>query len=225
MQASDGTGRFLVGIYPAADRADGMNSMSFTRELYALEFPDGVRGPAGENPVFAEVLWLVTEEGYWLVALSLLVVSVLVLSERRSLVGTWWVLLPLVTGLLLTIGLMPVWSLKLNFFNVIVFPALLGMGVDHGVHFYRRWEELGQDAEATHGELAGSLTICTVTTMAGYSSMIMARHPGLQSIGIVACLGLTCIWLTSLGLLPGLLRWHRPKPSARHRAPAGGKSQ
>jgi predicted exporter len=43
--------------------------------------------------------------------------------------------------------------------------------------------------------------------MMGYSGMAFANHEGLRSIGLVACLGLAAIWLTSLILFPGILHW------------------
>jgi hypothetical protein len=115
--------------------------------------------------------------------------------------------MPLISGLLLTMGIMAVTAFRLNFFNVVIFPALIGMGVDSGVHFFRRWKELNMDTTACLQELFEPLTGCTVTTMMGYSGMVLASHPGLRSIGLLACLGLGCIWLTSLVLFPGFLEY------------------
>jgi len=41
--------------------------------------------------------------------------------------------------------------------------------------------------------------------------MVFARHEGLKSIGLVACLGLTAIWLTSLVIFPAILDWTSKK--------------
>jgi predicted RND superfamily exporter protein len=208
VETKDGSGRFLVGIYPSVTRGHGRNAMAFTEELYGLEIPAGVQGPVGEMPVFAEILWIVTGEGPWMVAATFLGIICIVLFGRRSLRQTGWVMFPLVGGLMLTLGIMAAAGLQLNFFNVVIIPALIGMGVDHGVHFYRRWKELGRRAAPAQRELFGPLSACTVTTMMGYAGMIFASHPGLQSIGHTACIGLGCIWLTSLALLPGLLDWY-----------------
>ena len=90
---------------------------------------------------------------------------------------------------------------------MIVIPALLGMGVDGGVHYYRRWVERGGDTASTQRELFDPLSIAIATTMIGYSGMIFANHPGIRSLGIFACLGLGMVWLTTMILLPGLLDW------------------
>ncbi|MFC2164547.1 RND family transporter [Acidobacteriota bacterium] len=206
LMAKDDSGQFLLGVYPNVSRRHGKKAMAFTEELYGFEIPHKVKGPIGEMPIFAEILWIVTSEGPWIVAFTFLGVLLLVFIGYRSLKDTLWVVFPLVGGVILTLGIMAVPGLKLNFFNVVVIPALLGMGVDHGVHYYRRWKELDKNTAATHQELIGPLTTCTVTTMMGYFGMIFANQAGLQSIGKIACLGLGCIWLTSLILLPGILK-------------------
>lgn len=208
--AADGSGRYLLAVYPAVERKVGQNAMAFTRELYGLQMPDGVEGPVGETPVFAEILWLTLSEGPWLIGATLLGVALLLLVYQRSVGQTLWILMPLATGLSLTLGLMAAAGIRLNFFSMVVFPALIGLGVDDGVHFYRRWRELGGDTRAASRELTAPLTVTSLTTIMGYSGMLFARHPGLSSIGTAACLGLALVWFTSLFLLPSLLDWLHP---------------
>jgi predicted RND superfamily exporter protein len=197
--------RYVIAVYSEHDPRNGKNAMSLTQELYAVEIPEGVRGPCGETPVVAELLRLVKTEGPWLVLGALACVVLLIWLNLRSLRQTGWTIVPLITGLGLTVGIMALTGLQLNFYNIVVLPALMGMGVDDGVHFYRRWLENGGDSRKTQRELLGPLSLTTVTTMLGYAGLILARHPGLQSIGILACLGMACTWATSMILLPGLL--------------------
>lgn len=205
----DGSGQLIVGVYPSVPRGNGRNAMRFTKELYGLETPAGIKGPVGEMPVFAEILWIIAAEGPWVVAATFLSVFLLVLVGNRSPRETLWTVLPMVGGLVLTFGVMAAAGFRLNFFNVVVIPTLIGLGEDHGVHYYRRWKELGGDTRTTHRELLGPLTACTLTTMMGYSGMAFASHPGLRSIGLFAILGMACIWLTSLVLFPAILEGRR----------------
>lgn len=223
--ARDGTDRPLLAVYPAVERKDGRNAMAFTAELYELQIPAGVAGPIGETPVFAEILWLVLGQGPWMVAAAFLGVFLVVLLYQRSLVQTLWILLPLSAGMALTLGTMTVLGIELTFFNVVVLPALLGLGVDDGVHYYRRWRELGGDSTATSSEMFVPLTVTSLTTMMGYSGMLLAGHQGLHSIGLVACLGLALIWATSLLMAPGLLDRLHPALAGAGARPetAGGR--
>ncbi len=204
LETRDGSGGLVIAVFPSRERKHGKNAMAFTKTLYSMKMPAGVRGPTGETPIFAEVLWLVTSEGPWLVAITFLGIFLLVLLDRRSFFQTLWVLMPLVAGLLLTLGSMVALGWKLNFFNIVVLPALLGISVDQGIHFYRRWRELGC-VETTQDELLEPITACTFTTIMGYAGMTLAHHPGLEAIGKLALLGLSCCWLTAVVLLPGLL--------------------
>ncbi len=207
LQAKDDSGRFLVTVHPNVDRSDGRNAMAFAEDLYELEEMPGIVGPIGETVVFAEILWIVTSESGWLVALTLAGVFLIVWLNRRSLRDTLWILLPLAAAVSASLGLCALFGFKLNFFNIVVIPALLGMGVDGGVHYYRRWAESGRDVAATQAELFEPLSTAIGTTMIGYSGMIFAGHNGIRSIGIFACLGLSLVWVATLVLLPGMLDW------------------
>jgi predicted RND superfamily exporter protein len=207
LQAKDDSGRFLVTVHPNVDRSDGRNAMAFAEDLYDLEETAGIVGPIGETVVFAEILWIVTSESGWLVALTLAGVFLIVWLNRRSLRDTLWILLPLAAAVSASLGLCALFGFKLNFFNIVVIPALLGMGVDGGVHYYRRWAESGRDVAATQAELFEPLSTAIGTTMIGYSGMIFAGHNGIRSIGIFACLGLSLVWVATLVLLPGMLDW------------------
>ena len=70
-----------------------------------------------------------------------------------------------------------------------------------------RWVELERDTAATQSELLGPLSVASATTVMGYSGMLFANHAGLHSIGVIACIGLVCIWFTTVVLFPGVLRW------------------
>jgi hypothetical protein len=207
--ARDGSNELVLGLHAQGNGKDGRITMQFARQLYDIEMPDGVRGPTGDKPVLAEILWLVTEEAPLIVVLTFLGIFLLVVIDRRDVNQAAWVLIPLVASLLLTFGAVIALGWKLNFFNIVVLPTLLGLGVDHGVHFYRRWRELGQDTAATQLELFEPITVATVTTIMGYAGMAFAHHPGLRSIGNLAVVGLTCTWLTATVLLPGLLGWRQ----------------
>ena len=206
LTARDDSGALVLAVNATGPTRDGRRSMAFTEELYGLQMSEGLRGPTGDKPVIAEILSLVTEEAPNIVMWTLFGVFFLVALDRRSPLQAAQVLLPLIAGLLLTFGIMVTLDWKLNFFNIVVLPAILGIGVDHG-DYYRRWRELNRDTALTQAELFEPLTSCTITTVMGYAGMTLAHHPGLRSIGDLAVLGLGCCWITALWLLPGFLRW------------------
>ena len=55
----------------------------------------------------------------------------------------------------------------------------------------------------------------------GYGSLMVASHQGLQSMGRVLTLGVTCCLFTSIIMLPALLTWlTRHRPEVDDEAPA-----
>lgn len=206
LTARDGSGQFLLAVNTAGKVRDGRMAMAFTQELSTLRMPAEMRGPTGEKAILAEILGLVQEDGPRLVTLTVIGIFLLVIFDFRSLRQALWVLLPLGSGFGLTLGLMAAFGWKLNFFNMVVLPTMLGVSVDYGVHIYRRWAEIGHDIREAHAELFTPLTACSMTTIMGYAGMMVAHHPGLRSIGNLAVLGVSCCWATGLFLLPGLLR-------------------
>ncbi len=206
LTAKDRSGEFLVYVDARSNPREGKKNMALLEEVDGLPGLPGVRGPISEPLAFGEILRLITEEGPWLVLFALLSVLTIVFINQRSLVQTFWVVFPLLGGFGLTLGVMALLNIKLNYFNIVAFPSLIGMGDDYGVYYYRRWRELRGSGRVTHDEMAESMSISAVTTILGYSGMAFAHHQGLNSVGTVACLGLFLIWATSLILLPGALQ-------------------
>jgi len=204
---TDGSEEFLIGIFTRFERRDGKNAIDFTNEIYNLNPPEGVEGPIGESPVVSEIIQLVVSEGPWIFLSTFIGVFLLTFLLQRSFKQTLLILVPLISGMYLFIGILGISGLKINFYNIVVFPALLGMGVDDGIHYFRRFRESGNDIYETQGALFNTLTLTTFTTVLGYAGLMFARHQGLFTIGLHACIGLICIWITSLFLFPVLLRF------------------
>ncbi len=200
------TGYYLVTVNPNVERKDGKNAIKFSKELYGMKLPSDVKGPIGETIVFAEVLNIVINEGWWISLFTLLGVFALVWMHTKNFAEACFIMVPLLSALGLSFGVMAMLGLKLNFYNMVILPTLLCMGVDGNVHYYDRWKELGCDIEATQKDSFESLTLAVLTNLLGYAGLLVADHSGLRSIGDFACIGLALIWVTNLFLLPGLIK-------------------
>jgi predicted RND superfamily exporter protein len=51
------------------------------------------------------------------------------------------------------------------------------------------------------------ITMGSFTTMLGFAGLVLTVHPGLQSIGIMAVIGIGMTLLTSVTFLPALIQW------------------
>ena len=137
---------------------------------------------------------------------SLAAITLLLLVLLRSWQDTLLVLIPLVMAGLLTLAGMVLLDVPFNFANVIALPLVLGVGVDYGVYLVQR----GRDVSAAGVNLLQTSTARAVLfgaliTMANFGDLMLARHPGMVSMGVLLTVGLGMTLLCALVLLPSLL--------------------
>src|SRR5208282_3630443 len=112
---------------------------------------------------------------------------------------------PLVFGgawLLETMGLL---GWQFNLANLFALPILIGTGVDNGVNMLYRWrEERDKSALILSKAVGKSVTISSLTTIAGFAALIPAAHRGISSLGWVLSLGVTLILVATLVVLPAM---------------------
>jgi hopanoid biosynthesis associated RND transporter like protein HpnN len=114
--------------------------------------------------------------------------------------------LPLSVGLLQTFGLMGLLNVPLNPANMIALPLMMGIGVDYGVHLIHDYLEQKGRYKITPST-AVAVLVDSLTTIVGFGAMMLASHRGLQSLGRVLTIGISCCLFTSLIMLPALLAW------------------
>ena len=141
------------------------------------------------------------------VILTLTVVTLVLLIDLRSFIDTFLVLTPLLSALIWVTGFMYVFDIKLNLYNMIAFPTIIGMGIDNGVHIFHRYRETGLNSMRLVLRTTGLALLATsLTTMVGFSGLVWAKHPALSSIGVLSLIGLGSCFVTSVTLLPALLQ-------------------
>ena len=141
---------------------------------------------------------------------SLVAITLLLLVLLRSLRDTALVLLPLLAAGLLTLAGSVLSGTPFNFANVIALPLLLGVGVDYGVYLVQQGRRLPADANLLKTGATRAVLFGALVTLANFGDLMLARHPGMVSMGLLLTVGLTMILLCTLVLLPGLLRrFHR----------------
>jgi uncharacterized protein len=139
---------------------------------------------------------------------SFIAITILLLLLLRSVVGMLLVLIPLTLAGLLTVAGSVLLDVPFNFANVIALPLVLGVGVDYGVYLVQR----GRQAAATRVNIlrtgtARAVLFGALITTASFGNLMLAKHPGTVSMGILLTVGLTMTLLCALVLLPSLLAW------------------
>jgi predicted RND superfamily exporter protein len=114
----------------------------------------------------------------------------------------------LAVGVLWFAGVAGVLELRLNMLNFIALPITFGIGVDYATNvFQRRRLEHARSIADVVRTTGGAVTLCSVTTVIGYASLLVARNQALFSFGVLAVVGeLTCL-AAALLALPAVVRW------------------
>lgn len=201
-------GNFVI-IYPLHGLSDGRQSMAFSDDVGFIETEDGTIHHAGSTSlVAADMLKLMQSEAPWMVLATLLIVMALMYLNFNTLRWTLLALLPLIVGILWMLLLVELFGAKLNFYNLIVLPAVLGIGNDAGVHLVHRYMEEGPGSIRNVLRSTGEhVAMGSLTTMIGFAGLLLSFHPGLQSIGQLAVLGIGATLAAALLFLPALLQW------------------
>ncbi len=200
-------GRFVI-IYPSAGLSDGRNSIAFKNEIGEVELDDGtVYYASSTSIVAAEMLDLMIAESPYMVIATFLIVFFFMLYSFRSFRWTLMAMIPLIIGFIFLFGIMLLFGLKFNFYNLVVLPAILGIGCDNGVHIAHRYRDEGKNSMWDVLSSTGQhITIGSLTTMTGFAGLLFTVHPGLQSIGVMAVAGIGMTLFTALTFLPAMVQ-------------------
>lgn len=201
-------GNFII-IYPSVGLSDGRQSIAFSEDVGRVETPDGKVYHAGSSSlVAADMLKLMQEEAPWMIFATFIIVLVLMWVNFGSVRWALLATLPLVVGVLWMLLVMEILGLKLNFYNLIVLPAVLGIGNDAGVHIVHRYREEGAGSIWAVLKSTGEhVTMGSLTTMIGFAGLLLSFHPGLHTIGELAVVGIGATLISALLFLPALLQW------------------
>jgi uncharacterized protein len=207
--SKDGTIGQLVVIYPSVGLSDGKKSIEFSEDVGTITTADGKVYHAGSTSlVAADMLRLMRQEAPLMVLLTVVLIIILKFAVLRSPKWVFVALAPLMIGFLGMFGLMVLFGVKLNFYNLVVLPSVLGIGDDAGIHIVHRYQEEGPGSVWRVLRSTGEhITMSALTTMISFGGLILSFYPGLRSIGILAVIGIGMTLLTALVFLPALLHW------------------
>jgi predicted RND superfamily exporter protein len=193
---------------------DGREVLRFAAELRSIPLPPDAP-VASMLLLLADVLHSIARDGPRATLISLGGVVLLVVvafgARRRTLrphADAAWVLLALGVGVLWFGGLAGALGLKLNMLSFIALPITFGIGVDYATNiFQRRRVDQARSISDVVRTTGGAVALCSVTTILGYSSLLVARNQALISFGVLADLGEVACLAAALVALPAVLRW------------------
>lgn len=212
------SGRFVV-IWTRGSKADFLNSKRIYDAFFDVQTPDRAVPVAADFFVIPEIMAAIRSDGPVVVSLTFSVLALTALILLRSFRGALLVLWTVVVALAWLAGVMAALDWKVNFFNIIALPLLVGMGQDDALHLMHRYEEEGPGRMGTVvRETGGAIFLTTVTTVFGFGGILFANHRGLLSLAWVAVIGMSLLLVSSVLILPATLRLLDGAGEARRRA-------
>jgi predicted RND superfamily exporter protein len=199
------TGKYLLQIYPKKNIWNRDNQEEFVTELRTVN--DRVTGTPVEQYEYTSLLVRSYIEAA-LYALAAIVVLVGIHFRRVGMVLLS--LVPVAIGTIWTAGIMHLLQLPVNPANIMVLPLVVGIGVTNGIHILNRYVEEGTPSLLTKST-GKAVVISGLTTIAGFVSLALGNHQGIQSLGLVMSIGVACCMLAALTVMPALLMFKSSK--------------
>jgi predicted RND superfamily exporter protein len=180
------------------------------RAAAALERVAGVVSPsaavAGGFVVSANILETLSREALPTTATAFGAVVLVVLALFRFRRDAWLVLAALLAGGILLAGAVVALGLRINFLNFIAFPITFGIGAEYALNVQSRHRQQPGGVTAWVGGTGGAVALCSLTTIIGYGSLLLARNQAILSFGLLAVLGEIACLLVAVAALPAALQ-------------------
>jgi predicted RND superfamily exporter protein len=192
---------FLVTIYARQQIWDFEVLHRFTKQL-ELVSPRATGTPS----MFLHLINLIGKDGLWATILTIIIVTVLLWIDFRSLKLALLGMIPLVTGGILMMGIMKSFGMLLDFVNVMGIPMIVGIGIDDGVHILHRYKYEGFGKTPLVLRSTGKAILLTsLTTMVGFGTLAFGGYPAYQSLGTLLAVGVAACFVTTVLFIPAII--------------------
>ena len=191
-------GRYKVEILPKGDPTDNETLRRFARAVQVVE-PNAVGGPIAILESGRTVIRAFFEAGFW--ALGSITILLWVVLRRFG--DVLLTIIPLLMAGVVTMELMVLLGMKLNFANIIALPLLLGVGVAFKIYYIMAWRA-GQ-TDLLQSSLTRAVMFSACTTAAAFGSLWLSSHPGTSSMGKLMALALVTTMAAAVLFQPLLM--------------------
>ncbi len=192
---------FRVEIFPNKDLSNPRNLKDFvlTVEKY---FPEATGMPVVQFKA-GEVVINSFKKALIISLLFLIIFLFFVLKKIK------YVLLcfgSLISAFILTIFSLIIFKLNLNFANMIALPLLFSLGISYPIYLIKRFEEFGNLERMFLTNTPLAVLFSGLTTIFSFSTLYLSTHSGTSSMGLLLFICLLNTIITSLIILPILIK-------------------
>jgi len=204
-------GRARIEILPKGDPNDGTAMRRFAQALVTVA-PEAAGIPIQLYQSERTVIRAFIEAG----ALAVVAIGIILWAALRRVGDVLLTLVPLLVAGLVTLELLVLFGMSLNFANVIALPLLLGVGVAFKIYYIMAWRS-GR-TNLLQSTLTRAVFFSALTTATAFGSLWLSPQPGLSSMGELMALALCCTMVAAVCFQPALMG--PPRRRATPRLPA-----
>lgn len=195
------SGKYLLEISPVENLQDNQALERFVAQLQS-NFPKVIGSPVVSVEAGKAVISAFKQA--FITALFVILLLLYILMDRHR--DVLLIMIPILMAAMLTAAISLVFSIPLNFANIIALPLLLGIGVDSGIHILHRYRNAPpKDGIILATSSARAVLVSTLTTIVSIGNLSFSSHLGTASMGKLLTIGVSMTLLCTLIILPSLL--------------------
>jgi len=138
----------------------------------------------------------------------LFVFSVLLVSFRFNVKNTLLAFMPILLSWIIVLGAMVLFDVRFNLISIIISTFIFGVGVDYSIFVMNGLTDPDSKKLQYHKT---AIFLSAVTLIVSVSSMLIASHPAIRSVGFSTLVGLLAAVILSYVLQPAVYRWLHSK--------------
>jgi predicted RND superfamily exporter protein len=193
------SGKFLLQVYPKEDVWQRDMQEKFVRDLRSVD-PLVTGSPVQFYEYTSQLKQSVQSAALYAAG----AIALLVFLHFHRVSSVLLALLPVALGFCWMVGLMGWLGISFNPVNIVSLILVIGIGVTNGVHILNRFAEEPQPNILARST-GKAVFVSALNTMAGFGSLLVAKHQGIASLGGVMAIGTATCVVASLALLPAVL--------------------
>ena len=204
----DGKFKTVIHVYPSKGLWKKDETRALTREILSSA-PAALSGNlfvTGIQTIAEELKTLVRESFKISTGISVALVFLILFVHFRNIPLVILTLTPLLIAVIWMLGTMKLLGIDITIMNFVATPIIIGIGIDDGVHIVEKYlHRKSKDLGPLMASCGKAVTLTSLTTIFGFSSLFLAEYSGFRSLGLSAIMGVFFCWLGSVILLPLLM--------------------
>jgi len=191
-------------VPPGTDPGDDTMLRHFAQAVKTAA-PSAIGGPISVLHSANTIIKAFLQAAGW----ALLTITILLWLTLRRIGDVLRTLIPLLVSATVTLELCVVFSMPLNFANIIALPLMLGVGVAFKIYYVMAWR--GGQTGLLQSSLTHAVVFSAATTATAFGSLWLSHLPGTASMGRLLTLSLFCMLIGAVVFQPVLMGKPREK--------------